>query len=283
VLSVIDDDRIIIHTESKTIQIPENLKFGEVIDGQHRLEGLKISQCEMSLPVVLMFGLTREEQAYVFTTINSTQTKVNKSLIYDLYGLSESRSPYRTCHEVARALNKMPNSPFYNRLKMLGKKMPDQDKATLSQGTFVKALVNLISRDPEKDARFIKNNQNLERYENLPLRVFFINNQDAVILKVVYNCFSALKTVFPDLWESPENNILWKTTGYCGIMGAMPLMIEVGVKKKTLELKYFEGIFAEFKKYIDSKGIKLTSEFFPGGGGQNQKKIASYIKESMGL
>lgn len=78
---------------------------------------------DFNLPVVLMFNLTMEEKAYVFSIINSTQTKVSMSLIYDLFDLSKTRSFQKTAHEIARSLNKMNNSPFFNRLKMLGKKM----------------------------------------------------------------------------------------------------------------------------------------------------------------
>ena len=87
-----------------------------------------------------MFDLTEEEKAYVFSIINSKQTKVSSSLIYDLFSLSQHRSPTKTAHEIARALNRNTESPFYKRLKMLGKKIEGEDKATLSQGTFVKYL-----------------------------------------------------------------------------------------------------------------------------------------------
>ena len=98
--------------------------------------------------VVVMFDLTEEEKAYIFSTINSNQTKVDKSLIYDLFELSKTRSPHKTCHEIARIMNSDKNSPFYGKLKMLGKK---SDKtAILSQGTFVNYLCRLMSNKPNK-------------------------------------------------------------------------------------------------------------------------------------
>ncbi len=92
------------------------------------------------------------------------------SLIYDLFSLSKSRSPQKTIHEVARTLNNLKNSAFYNRLKMLGKKSEGQDFATLSQGTFVKYTLTLISKDPESDQIKLKNNLQLDPMESLPLR-----------------------------------------------------------------------------------------------------------------
>ena len=105
------------------LSFDDDYAFAEIIDGQHRIEGIKLAKDFVTdLLVVLMFDLTEEEKAYVFSTINSTQTKVDKSLIYDLFDLSQSRSPYKTCHEIARILNSDQDSPFYGRLKMLGKK-----------------------------------------------------------------------------------------------------------------------------------------------------------------
>ena len=53
---------------------------------------------DFDIPVVVMFNLKEEQKAYVFSTINGNQVKVNRSLIYDLFDLSESHSPYKTCH-----------------------------------------------------------------------------------------------------------------------------------------------------------------------------------------
>ena len=107
-----------------SFNIDEDERIGDVIDGQHRLLGIAKSgySSRFKLPVALMFNMTIEEKAYIFSTINSTQTKVSMSLIYDLFDLSTKRSPQKTAHEIARSINKMEMSPFHNRLKMLGKR-----------------------------------------------------------------------------------------------------------------------------------------------------------------
>lgn len=271
-----------IDTENHIITLPDNMKVGEVIDGQHRLWGINRSQYKGSfeLPVVLMFNLTLQEKAYVFSIVNKTQTKVNKSLIYNLFGLTTDRSPYKTAHEIARACNQNETSPFYRRLKMLGKKSPDQTVASLSQGTFVKQLVELISKKPDDDARRWKRGEKLVDIESLPLRKYFISEQDNVIMKIIENCFTALKNVFPAEWNSPDNNILWKTTGFCGVMIALNNIIGKGIAEKKLTIEFFMTIFSRFKADIEEKDIQLTSRDFPGGGGQNQKRLASLICDS---
>jgi DGQHR domain-containing protein len=136
-----------------------------------------------SLPVVMMINLTVEEKAYVFSTINSNQEKVSKSLIYDLFDVSSYRSPQKTAHLLARTMNNSESSPWYNRLKMLGKKREDQDLATLSQGTFAKSIISLISRNPDYDARQIKLGKDLDDDSRCIFRKYFIQNRDEVIAR----------------------------------------------------------------------------------------------------
>lgn len=202
--------KIIIKTDGK------NDKIGQVIDGQHRLWGIKKSDYASSfnLPVVFMFDLTLEEKAYVFATINSNQKKVDTSLIYQLFDVSTIRTPQRTAHQLARVMNLNVSSPFHMRLKMLGARSMAQPKATLSQGTFAKSMMMLLSRNYSDDELRIRRGEKLEPKKGMPFRDFFIADRDDLILKVLLNCFNALRDVFPKEWETPDNNILWKTTGF---------------------------------------------------------------------
>lgn len=216
VISVNSKD-VILDEEKRVVVIPEDRGIiGNVIDGQHRLWGIERSEHpeDFYLPVVLMFDLTVAEEAYIFSTINSNQRKVDPSLIYDLFDVSTYRSPQKTAHEIARVMNSATSSPFYNRLKMLGKKASDQDKATLSQGTFAKSILMLISKKPDEDARLLKQGKELDDDGKMPLRYFFTQEKDDLLVRVLSNCFNALKEVFPSEWEHPIDNILWKTTGF---------------------------------------------------------------------
>ncbi|GAB6009189.1 DGQHR domain-containing protein [Dysgonomonas reticulitermitis] len=256
--------------------------IGEVIDGQHRLKGISKSGYanRFELPIILMFNLIEEEKAYVFSIINSKQTKVSMSLIYDLFALSRHRSPQKTAHEIARSLNKMEESPFYNRLKMLGKKEDDQAIAVLSQGTFVQYLLRLISKNPDLDSRLIKKNEELKDDKSLPLREYFINQQDQYILKILLNLFNALKNTFPSEWENPKDNILWKTTGFGAIIGAFNEMYKKGDERDDLTESFFSYCFERFKDLLDKKELKLNSEHFPSNA-QQQTKLSSLIIESL--
>lgn len=264
------------------IESDSNEKIGEVIDGQHRLRGIQRSDyaTDFELPVVLMFNLTEEEKAYVFSIINSKQTKVSSSLIYDLFSLSQHRSPTKTAHEIARALNRNPESPFYKRLKMLGKKIEGEDKATLSQGTFVKHLTGLISKHPDRDYRLSKTNKDFPIDDSLPLRNYFIQDRDDIILKILTNLFRALKEVFPQHWENPNDNILWKTTGYIAIIKSFPELYNLGRQKNDLSYDFFINVFDEFNATLHKKDITLTSKDFPSNA-QQQSRLSKILVDSI--
>jgi len=255
------------------IYFDENDIIGDVIDGQHRLEGLKKSNFinDFQLPVVFMFNLEPYQKAYVFSIINSKQTRVNMSLIYDLFALSKTRSPYKTCHEIARALNKESKSPFSRRLKMLGKKEADQHAASLSQGTFIKYFLELITKNPDKDSRDIKRDIILDDNENLPLRRYFISDDDAVIHKIMLNLFSAVEEVFHKEWNDPKNYILSKPIGFGAIIKMFPVIFNIGHQQGSLNQEFFEGVF---KKISSNLQKEITSENY-GSNEQARSQLAT--------
>jgi DGQHR domain-containing protein len=80
--------------------------LARVLDGQHRIAGLSgFKGDQFDLSVTIFVGADIADQAHIFATVNLEQTKVNKSLVYDLYELSRSRSPQKTCHNIAVALD----------------------------------------------------------------------------------------------------------------------------------------------------------------------------------
>ena len=275
---------IIISVEESKVKIVDDrelcFKEGEIIwniiDGQHRLEGLKESNIakEFELPVIFMVDLQREEEAYVFSVINSNQVKVPPSVVYDLFGIYETASPQKTAHQIARGLNSDSSSPFYQRLKMLGKKQ--QGIESLSQGTFIVYLLRLISREPDSDAIDIKNKKTLLDDERFPLRGYFIKGKDEVIYKIIKNYFSAVKNVFKEQWETPKDYILTKTTGYAALITAFPEIYKSGKKEKNLSEEYFTNIFLNVKNHFDNNEIRFTSKQFPSNS-QGVKQLSDEI------
>ncbi len=260
-------------TDIFQLTINDNNRIAEVLDGQHRLVGIEQAKnfnCEIM--IVVVFGATEEEKAYIFSTINSNQTKVDRSIIYDLFELSEHRSPYKTCHEIARIMNSSDSSPFHNKLKMLGKKSTDSD--VLSQGTFVTSLVTLISKKPNDDMIDIKNNKVLKPDSSCVLRKYFLENKDEVILRILMNYFSAVSDVFVDEWNDYNSYILLKTTGYCALIMTFDTLYKKGTKNKTLTYEFFKQEFTHVKTILDKREYKLDAKTV-GLGQAGQKALST--------
>ncbi len=266
-------------------EFDESNTLGNILDGQHRLLGIANSEKKdkFELPIVLMFNMTLSEKAYVFATVNGTQTKVPTSLIYDLFGIVEGRSPQKTCHELARIFNSDTTSAFYDRLKMLGNK--EGELQYLSQGTFVKYLLkHLISTNPQRDLIEIKTHgiESLKDENNKVLRYLFLNNQDDKIYKILFNYFAAVKKVFPDEWNQPENFILTKAIGFGGLIKAFKRIYILGIEEGTLEESFFETLFIKVKNYFISNNISFSIDDFKSGESE-ENRLAKTILDALEL
>ncbi|EKY3244793.1 DGQHR domain-containing protein [Cronobacter dublinensis] len=213
-------------------------KLAKILDGQHRIAGFDKDnmtfinelgdESEFELLVTVFVDADISTQANVFSTVNLAQTKVNKSLVYDLESLAYSRSPEKTCHDIAVLLNKEKNGPFEKRIKRLGVATPKISNETLTQAAFVENLLKLITFDAKSDRNYflakekggkISKEYNLEKIDNsslikYPLRKSFIAEKDSVIAANVSNFFSAVMKLWPNAWDkSNKISSLNKTIG----------------------------------------------------------------------
>ncbi|MEH8018929.1 DGQHR domain-containing protein [Rheinheimera muenzenbergensis] len=264
---------------SSLFKIMEKPEMAEVLDGQHRIYGiLESGKADIfNLPIIFVFDVSEEDKAYIFSIINSKQTKVPSSLIYDLFGVSEGRSPQKTCHEIARMLNSTDESPFYLRLKMLG--TGGGEHASLSQGSFVKRLMKLITSKSDRYLIDIKNDVDLES-EDLPFNSYFIRGQDQVIFKVILNLFNGVRRVFPDEWDKPREYILSKAIGYGAVMLALPVIFKMGISISNLSERFFTEIFSHFKDHLAENNLMLTSKYFSSNE-QSVKRLSEEICNSI--
>lgn len=235
----------------------------DIVDGQHRVRGLAQSgrEADFVLPVVFILDATEEQKALIFATINGKQTKVPASLIYDLFGVTETRSPQKTAHEIARALNSMAESPWHKRLKMLGTKTPGGIES-LSQGTFVKHLLPLISANPVDDMDRIRRGQAPQRHPNCIFNGYFVDHKDATILKVLLNYFNAARHTWPREWIDPVGSILTKSVGFTALMMALPQIYQMGIGQKDLTTDYFDRVFNVARVVLEERSQTLTSDHF---------------------
>ncbi|MCF6752125.1 DGQHR domain-containing protein [Stutzerimonas kunmingensis] len=241
---IISCDGEIINTDTKTVSFTKHGSLGHILDGQHRVLGLqqltKEQQAKFKLLVIFVTGTDVYSDATIFLTINSNQKPVPKSLIYDLFGISEERTEIKACHEIAKSLNSEKDSPLHNKIKMLGIKTSPTE--TISQSAFIDSLKPLVS---SKGC----------------FRAYYENERDDIILRILLNCFSALAKTFPTEWNS-NNHLLAKTVGFGGLMKAMPQMFTAGAEQGSLTEEFFREIFERLRENLESRYLTLTKKDF---------------------
>lgn len=248
-------------------------KVAKILDGQHRIAGLKgYRGPPFFVNVVLFVDMDIEDQAQVFATINLTQTKVGKSLAYDLFEYAKTRSPQKTAHNVARLLNSEDGSPFKGRIKILGQATPGKDE-TLTQAAVVDQLLPYLSKNPMRDRDHFRRGKALdpaspEELDALIFRQMFIEERDADIALTVWNYFKAVEKRWPFAWPTKaKGNILNRTTGFIALMRFLRIAYN---SAKTPGRVVPTEVFASVLKPIELRDDDLTSESYkPGTSGQS--------------
>lgn len=277
---------------TNTMKIDYREDVAKILDGQHRVAGFNHYTKErgtFQLVVTIYVDMELEDQAIVFATINKEQKNVSNSLVADLFAFAKSRSPQKTGHNIARALNDKENSPFYKKIKILG--TANKSTETITQDTFVKSLINYISKDPQSDRDFYKRNKEnnsakLPLVEGRELERYFLRNifiedtSDVKIAQIILNYFRAVQNKWPKAWNNATtNNILNKSTGFVALMKFF--------KDAYLYYDSIGSIISTEQFDYCFKNISLTEEDFnrdkyvPGGIGQSA--LYQDIKEQSGI
>ena len=153
---------------------------------------------------------------------------------------------------------------------MLGRR--EQGNQTLSQGAFVDGIVKLISSDPRNDAIDIKRGKILNDYL-LPLRRYFIEEKDEVILKILLNYFKAYASVFSKEWNNPNVYILTKSIGFAAMTRAFSEFFSQGISDKTLTYEFFHSQITQAELNLRDSKLELTSKGFSSSNA-NAKQLS---------
>ena len=261
---------------SRTMTLNRRPDVATIIDGQHRIEGLRGFNGSFEVNVTIFVDMDPEDQAMVFSTINLKQVPVAKSITYELFEYARSRSPQKTCHQIARRLNQSKGSPFEDKIMILGV-AHDKEKETLTQAAFIKPLERLIV--PEKlamaDRDALKRNKILPkpseaevRTKKLVFRNWFIDGQDSNIAQTMVNYFAAVRDIWPLAWNPKTPGlILNRTTGYNALMRFLPMVIF----RLGLETVHSVDEFSAVLQKVTLKEHEFTpDQFKPGSSGEGQ-------------
>ena len=263
-------------SDSKLMKLPFRDNVAKVLDGQHRIAGLEDFEGKsdnFDVNVTIFIEMELEDQAIVFATINKTQTKVNKSLVADLFAFAKNRSPQKTAHNIVRALNQKEGSPFKDKIKILGT-ADDKEKETITQSTFSEKIIDLISKDPMDDRNTYKKGKTPDKFsgkelERRPLRNIFIDEKDADIAKILWNFFDAVQDTWPNSWWKVEREkVLNKSTGFIALMRFFKdVYSNSGRIGEVIEKEYYLELLGKSSLTDDDF---TRDNFIPGSGGQSQ-------------
>lgn len=269
------------------MRVRKNTEVAKVIDGQHRIAGLlNYKGPTFQLNVTIFVDMDVEDQAYLFATINLNQTKVNKSLAYDLFEFARLRSPQKTCHNIAKLLDVRIGSPFHRRIKILGT-ATGKGLETLSQALIVERLMPYISSNPMKDRDNIRRSNALvrasayeEREQRLFFRNMFIDERDEDIALVIWNFFTAVAKKWTESWNTTQpGRILNRGAGFAAFMRALA---DLYVHSESVGKVPSVSFFREYLDKVALVDADFNSEkYLPGSGGESS--LYRDLVEGMGV
>ena len=163
----------------------------QIIDGQHRIAGIHAAIEEngdvgnLELPIALYTGLTTQECADIFLSINTEQKTVSRSLVFDLFGIASDSLVDRVAlraRDVAMHLHESEESPYEGLIKLPGS---PRRRGGVALSTVVSVMKPLVE---DKGTFELYGLTELETQK-----------------QVVLNYFRALHSKYGMQWDSPEN------------------------------------------------------------------------------
>lgn len=244
ILNLIDDTKITINEEQKTLLLVDKLRFAQVLDGQHRVAGMRDAIKEkpelrdVEFPVLLAVGLTTAQCAEIFVNINTEQRTVPKSLIYDLYGLIETPNKDYSIErgrDIAQSLNADEDSPYMGYIKFPG---TTRFKGGIQLSSIVNALRPLVKPQGE-----------FEKYQVRTLEYQ---------AKVLKNYFNAIQYYYEKKWFELSNPFLYVSGFSAAIEVLIQKILPYCFSQKSFSFDTFKSVIGLSKdsliKQADVKG-----------------------------
>jgi len=263
-------------TDTK-IDIEVNDSTFTIIDGQHRVEGFRENVLNnFELIIAIFKDLKIEQQANIFSTINSQQTKVDPSHNLNLELDSRVYTPVKMIIEVAQSFNFDKDSPWTNNIRLLG----SGSKGIISLSAFVKPILNLVY--PENDYYLIKNEltkieeTQFPKFENFNYKIerfpfweFYKRKDQKSIYKILLNYFQALSIILEKDWMNSDS-LLNKTTGYNASMKLFKDVFMLGLERGELSYDFFFNKLSGLKKLngainsvnFGASGLKASNDLY---------------------
>lgn len=246
-------------TSNGTLKFTLGERLAQIIDGQHRIAGIKAALEEdknvgkIELPVVIYRNLSTQECADIFLSINTEQKPVPRSLVFDLYGIASKTIVDHAAvraRDIAMFLNES-GSPYEGEIKMPGTAKRRGGIPLSSAVTGIKSLV---------DDNGV--------FEQIAINELELQKQ------VILNWFTALQNIYGDQW-SEKGNVFQYASGFVAAMDFLRLqLIPYCNNRQSFEIKTMEQVFKLQGSLIYQDEVKGQ------GGSEAQKKIYSRLMQA---
>jgi len=251
----------IINEEDQTITISEDGIYCSIIDGQHRIEGIKDSGYidKFELLIEFVFDTDPARDAYLFSVINGNQKPMSKSLIYDLFAVTKARTVEKLCNKIMRELNSNIKSKMIGKIKMLGYKDEFSPNGVVSQARLVDELKKLISDNTSRDNYDIEVGNELKELnaEKYIFREWFVYRDDEKIIDENIKFFNAWLTAI-EKYSKPVNikkTILEKSLGLSCAYRLLMILYSESVEYENAIYRIIEKFYL---KGLDNKSFSSS-------------------------
>jgi DGQHR domain-containing protein len=235
--------------KTQTLRIPNQPKAAWVIDGQHRMFGLRQAKTTYDLVVTAFLDINVAEQAKQFKIINSKQKGVPTSLLYDLLDLTKDGTyVQQRGHELATRLNDDPESPWYRQIDLTG-----SGDGLITQTRVVTAVEGLIS---DRGALFQYSEE--EQYG------------------ILRNYFTAIKAIFASDWGN-KNSVLTKALGFSAWLIVLPQVFNVCLQRfQNFTVKSIVTVLSPIKTH------NFSTEHHKGWAGHpGENRLAAALADAL--
>lgn len=248
--------------ENGLIKFPLVNAAAQVIDGQHRLEGLKLAFSEnekvgeQEIVVILTKNLSTKDAANIFVNINTEQKPVPQSLVYDLFGeIKDRTSNIVRATDIANRLHEDIESPYYQCIKKPG----------ASQGVGKVDLSTVVNSIKE----YLKDDGVLEQYKFTDFEIQY---------RIIFNFLTSLKYFYSKegCWLNNKNPFM----ANAGFFSAMKFLHE-DLIVKCKERKSFEVSVITEMLNLNEVGLLLRDDIKNKQGKEQRTEIYKYLKNAL--
>jgi len=196
--------------EKQAISFFNTPRSAQIIDGQHRVAGIKSAIgeraeiSEIEIPVAMYENLTTRQCADIFLAINTEQKTVPRSLVFDLYGIASESvidPAAERARDISTYLNEIEESPYSSQIKFPG---ATKRKGGIALSTSVTSIKPLV----EEKGSFEQ------------IGIFELESQKRIIL----NFFTAIQEKYEDEWKNKDNIFLY-AAGFAGALEFLQLRV----------------------------------------------------------